>query len=89
LIISNCFCAPSSKRSPHLGEKCLGFIAEEVPDLVAMNDRKSLSTMDIVAVLTKVVKEQQKLNQEQQNELSLLKAKLSVLEEKLTRKKKN
>jgi hypothetical protein len=36
----------------------VGFIAEDVPDLVAMADRKTLSSMDIVAVLTKVVQEQ-------------------------------
>lgn len=30
-----------------------------MPDLVANNDRKSLSSMDIVAVLTAVTKEQQ------------------------------
>jgi hypothetical protein len=41
-------------------EKHVGFIAEDVPDLVASKDRKGLSPMDIVAVLTKVVKEQQK-----------------------------
>jgi hypothetical protein len=41
-------------------EKYVGFIAEDVPDLVATEDRQSLSTMDIVAVLTKVVQEQQK-----------------------------
>jgi len=41
-------------------EKYIGFIAEDVPDLVATKDRQSLSTMDIVAVLTKVVQEQQK-----------------------------
>lgn len=40
-------------------EKYVGFIAEDVPDLVASEDRKSISTMDIVAVLTKVVQEQQ------------------------------
>jgi hypothetical protein len=40
-------------------EEYLGFIAEEVPDLVAQNDHKSLSPMDIVAVLTTVTKEQQ------------------------------
>lgn len=40
-------------------ETYVGFIAEDVPDLVAMDDRTSLSTMDIVAVLTKVVQEQQ------------------------------
>ena len=41
-------------------EKHVGFIAEEVPDLVATEDRKGLSPMDIVAVLTKVVQEQGK-----------------------------
>lgn len=40
-------------------ESHVGFIAEDVPDLVAMNNRKSLSSMDIVAVLTKVVQQQQ------------------------------
>ena len=37
----------------------VGFIAEHVPEIVANNNRKNLSAMDIVAVLTKVVKEQQ------------------------------
>lgn len=41
-------------------EEYVGFIAEDVPDLVATSDRKGLSPMDIVAVLTKVVKQQQK-----------------------------
>ena len=41
-------------------EKHLGFIAEDVPDLVATKDRKGMSPMDVVAVLTKVVQEQQK-----------------------------
>lgn len=42
------------------GEQYVGFIAEDVPELVAMQDRESLSTMDIVAVLTRVVQEQQR-----------------------------
>lgn len=42
------------------GEQHVGFIAEDVPDMVAVNDRKGLSAMDITAVLTKVVQEQQK-----------------------------
>ncbi|MDH3347959.1 MAG: tail fiber domain-containing protein [Desulfobulbaceae bacterium] len=46
------------KASPD--EETIGFIAEEVPDLVATNSRESISTMDVVAVLTKVVQEQQK-----------------------------
>ena len=41
-------------------EKRVGFISEEVPELVSMKDRKGLSPMDIIAVLTKVVQEQQK-----------------------------
>ncbi|MGB5468974.1 MAG: SH3 domain-containing protein [Woeseiaceae bacterium] len=40
-------------------EAYVGFIAEDVPDLVSSRDRQSLSTMDIVAVLTKVVQAQQ------------------------------
>jgi len=38
----------------------LGFIAEDVPELVATKDRKGLSPLEIVAVLTKVVQQQQK-----------------------------
>jgi hypothetical protein len=40
-------------------EVYLGFIAEDVPELVATNDRKGIVTMDVVAVLTKVVQLQQ------------------------------
>jgi hypothetical protein len=47
-------------------ERRVGFISEEVPDLIAMKDRKGLSPMDIVAVLTKVVQDQQRVMQEQQ-----------------------
>ncbi len=39
-------------------EKVLGFIAEDVPDLVAINSRDGLSAMDMVALLTKVTQEQ-------------------------------
>lgn len=41
-------------------EHHVGFIAEDVPNIVATKDRKSLAAMDIVALLTKVVQEQQK-----------------------------
>ena len=40
-------------------DEYVGFIAEDVPDLVASKDRQGLSAMDIVAVLTKVVQAQQ------------------------------
>ncbi len=56
-------------------ERHVGFIAEDVPSLVATPDRKSLSPMDIVAVLTKVV-------QEQQTTIGELKARIDQLEAK-------
>jgi hypothetical protein len=40
-------------------EDYVGFIAEDVPELVATADREGLSTMDVVAVLTKVIQAQQ------------------------------
>jgi hypothetical protein len=54
-------------------EKHVGFIAEDVPSLVATKDRKSLSPMDVVAVLTKVVQDQQKT-------IDALKARVDQLE---------
>lgn len=45
-------------------ETYVGFIAEDVPELVAAKDRKTLSPMDVVAVLTKVVQEQNELIEE-------------------------
>jgi hypothetical protein len=53
----------------------LGFIAEDVPDLVATADRKGLSSMDIVAVLTKVVQEQQRTIEQMQVRLDQLEKK--------------
>jgi hypothetical protein len=41
-------------------DEYVGFIAEDVPELVATPGRKTLSPVDIVAVLTKVVQEQQR-----------------------------
>jgi hypothetical protein len=55
----------------------LGFIAEDVPDLVATKDRKGLSPMDIVAVLTKVVQQQQEKIEKQQIENAVLNKKLA------------
>jgi hypothetical protein len=56
-------------------EHHVGFIAEDVPDLVASTDRKSMSPMDVTAVLTKVVQEQQKTIEE-------LKARLDEIEKR-------
>ena len=54
------------------GEDYVGFIAEDVPALVANRDRDALSAMDIVAVLTRVV-------QEQQNKIRELEQKLEAM----------
>jgi len=56
-------------------ESHVGFIAEDAPELVATPDKKGMSPMDVVAVLTKVVQEQQKT-------ISELKAKIEALEKK-------
>jgi hypothetical protein len=61
-------------------EARVGFIAEDVPDLVAMNGRKTLGTVDIVAVLTKVVQQQQEFIRQQQKLNSELKKKIAELE---------
>ncbi len=47
----------------------VGFIAEDVPDLVATKDRKGVNPVELIAVLTKVVKEQQKVIAELQEKL--------------------
>ena len=71
-------------------EGYVGFIAEDVPELVASKDKKGMSPMDVVAVLTKVVKEQQKmaeqqkrLVEEQQEIIGQLRDRVSQLEKKL------
>jgi len=56
-------------------ENHVGFIAEDVPDLVATVDRKGLSSMDIVAVLTKVIQEQQRTIEDLQTRLQQLEQK--------------
>jgi len=53
----------------HLGDSVVGFIAEDIPELVAMPSRKTLDSTEIVAVLTKVVQEQERMIQEQQTQL--------------------
>ena len=53
-------------------EDYLGFIAEDVPELVAVKDRDALSPMDIVAVLTRVV-------QQQERKIQALEARLDAL----------
>jgi hypothetical protein len=63
----------SYKADP--AEKHVGFIAEDVPDLVATEDRKGMSAMDVVAVLTKVVQDQQKTIEELSRKVAALEKK--------------
>jgi Chaperone of endosialidase len=56
-------------------ETMVGFIAEDVPDLVATSDRKGLSAMDVTAVLTKVIQQQQRTIEEMQTRLQHLEQK--------------
>ena len=69
------------------GEKHLGFIAEDVHDLVATEDRKGLSSMDIVAVLAKVMQKQSKTLDKQSKALSKQQKQISKLEKALKAKK--
>jgi len=61
-------------------EKVVGFIAEDVPNLVAVNARNGLSPMDMVALLTKVVQEQDKKIQK----LEAMQKRLAKVESLLT-----
>lgn len=61
-------------------DRHVGFIAEEVPELVATQDRKGLSPMDIVAVLTKVI-------QEQKNAISVLSLKVDMMQQEMNKAK--
>mgnify|MGYP000479348063 CR=1 FL=1 len=54
-------------------EQHIGFIAEDVPDLVANSERDRLSPMDLIAVLTKAVQEQQKTISKMADEMNTLK----------------
>jgi hypothetical protein len=63
-------------------DESLGFIAEDVPELVASKDRKSMSAMDVAAVLTKVVQEQQRLAEEQQKTIAELQKQIDELKNK-------
>jgi hypothetical protein len=56
-------------------DEYMGFIAEDVPESVAVKDRKGLIALEIVAVLTRVVQEQQKTIDQLKKEIAELKKK--------------
>jgi hypothetical protein len=70
-------------------ETHVGFIAEDVPELVATKDRKGMSPMDVVAVLTKVVQEQQKVIEKQQNVAEEQQKTIAELSDKLKKLERN
>ena len=59
-------------------EHHVGFISEDVPELVATKNKKGMSPMDIVAVLTKVVQEQQKTIAELSKKMTELERELKL-----------
>jgi endosialidase-like protein len=60
-------------------EEQLGFIAEDVPDLVASAGRNGIAPIDIVAVLTKVVQDQQMKIDGQQTKIDAMAAEMAAL----------
>ncbi|MBW4659733.1 MAG: tail fiber domain-containing protein [Drouetiella hepatica Uher 2000/2452] len=66
-----------------------GFIAEDTPDLLTSSDKQAIKILDVVAVLTKAVKDQQMMSEElsevienQRSELEILRENLRALEER-------
>ncbi|MDZ7698230.1 MAG: tail fiber domain-containing protein [Deltaproteobacteria bacterium] len=55
-------------------ERHVGFIAEEVPEIASTRDRKGMSPMDVVALLTRVVQDQQKIIEELSEKVARLEA---------------
>jgi len=62
------------------GKQHVEFIAEDVPELVGTKNRKGLSPMDIVAVLTKVAQEKSQLIEKRERALDAMENRLSALE---------
>ena len=65
-------------KGERLFRQNLGFIAEEMPDNLASENRKTISPFEVTPVLTKVAQEQQKL-------LLALRQKIDALEEAMQR----
>jgi cell division protein FtsB len=61
----------------------VGFIAEDVPKLVATKNRKGMSAMDVVAVLTKVVQKQQRTIAELSRKVDKLENRIKIQKDPL------
>lgn len=64
----------------------VGFIAEDVPEIVAEADRKSVPIMDVVALVTRVVKDQQQTITDQQKLIGHQQQELEALKKSLKRR---
>lgn len=64
-------------RDDQCNRQCLGFIAEDVPDLVATPNRDAISPMDIIAVLTKALQAQESLVSELSTKLASLESRMA------------
>ncbi len=65
-------------------EPIVGFIAEDVPDIVTSKEKDSLSAMEIVALLTKVVQVQEKASNQKDIQVKTLEEKVARMELLLT-----
>ena len=70
----------SYKKEPH--DERVGFIAEDVPELVASLRRSNVSEMDVAALLTRVVQGQRSLLKEQKEKLQEINLRLQNMENK-------
>jgi len=73
---------PAERHVGFIAEDVPDLVAEDVPDLVAENGREGLSPMDVVAVLTRVVQDQQKEIEAQKELVRQLAERLAALDGK-------
>jgi hypothetical protein len=60
----------------------LGFIAEELPELIATADHKRVKPLDVITVLAKVVKDQQRMLQEQKEAITKVEMEMEEMKRK-------
>ncbi len=72
-------------KSDQNNTQMVGFIAEDVPELLATHSRKALSSMKIVAVLTKALQVQDKSLQETKADMKAKDAKIAGMEAKIAK----
>ncbi len=74
----------SYEYKAHRGEAVVGFIAEDMPELVAMPSRKSFDSAEVVAVLTSVLAQTRAEMKTKDERIGAMEAKVSKLESLLT-----